>query len=232
MSINILYCEGGNKSPDIRVLTNILSGVCTVNPARSKYGLDQNILFIRRAKILAGITIAALRDRDFDDDDSLPISVPRSWLKNDNDQLIQIGWLWERKEIENYLIDPEVVQLALGSKAPPIDDYRAEIEKSAKTIVDYTAARIALSLPTQSSLLLKNNWGNTGINKKHLFPDYLRESDCRDAIKNIINQYQQSKIIQENDILDRFDQLLLTCRVGGSRFQNFLTFFSGKDLLY
>ncbi|GDZ92982.1 hypothetical protein PA905_08150 [Planktothrix agardhii CCAP 1459/11A] len=118
MSINILYCEGGNKSPDIRVLTNILSGSCgSIKPAGSKYGLDRQILFIRQQNLLPSSVVVAVKDRDFDSDDSLPQNTPRNWSARVNNQTIQVGWSWERKEIENYLIDPEVVSRALGSNA-------------------------------------------------------------------------------------------------------------------
>ena len=232
MPVNLLYCEGGKNSPDLRVLLNVLSGVCTVRYSGSKYGLDGKIIFIRQENLSPSVVVAALKDRDFDEDESQPVHSPRNWLLRDNDKNIQVGWTWERKEIENYLIDPEVVRYALGSKAPPIDDYRAELEKSAKTIADYTAARIALSLSRRRLLPLKNSWGNAGINKKHLFPESLLESDCREEIKNIVNLYEQSQLVREGDVLDVFDRLLSSCRVGGCRFKDYLTFFSGKDLLY
>lgn len=231
MSVTILYCEGGKKSLDIRVLTNLLERICIIKPAGSKYGLDRKILFVRQEKFLPGSFVAALKDRDFDDNDSLPANSPISWSVRENEQNIQIGWSWERKEIENYLIDPEVVLHALGSKVQPIiDDYSAELEESAKTIADYTAARIALSLCRQSYLPLKNCWGN--ICGQHLFPDKLSESDCRDEIRNIVSHYEQFQHIVESDVLNRFHSLLSVCRIGGNRFQNFMTFFSGKDLLY
>lgn len=229
MSVNILYCEGGKNSPDVRVLLNILSGVCTVRPAGSKYGLDRQIIFIKQENLLPSSIVAALKDRDFDSDESLPLNSPRSWLARVHSQNIQVGWSWERKEIENYLIDPEVVSRALGPKAPPIEDYRAALEESAKNIADYAAARIALSLSRQPLLPLNNCWGNIG--GQHPFPDRLAESDCRIGITDIVRQYEQAQIIREDDVLNSFDQLLPVCRVGGNRFQSFLTFFSGKDLL-
>lgn len=232
MPVNILYCEGGKNSPDSRVLLNLASGVCTVRSARSKYGLDRQILFIRQENLLPGAVVAALKDRDFDADDSLPINAPRYWSLRDNEQNIRIGWSWERKEIENYLIDPDVVSRALGSKAPPADDYRAALENSADAVADYTAARIALSLPHQTRLPLRNCWGTQGINSSHLFPEFLSESDCCEGIKKNVRLYEQTQIIREDDVLSSFNELLLSCRSGGTRFQYFLTFFSGKDLLY
>lgn len=229
MSVNVLYCEGAKNSPDIRVLLNVLSGICTVRFAGSKNGLDQKILFTKQENLLPGSTVAALKDRDFDNDESTPTNTPRSWLAKVHDQNIQVGWSWERKEIENYLIDPEVVSHALGSKAPPIKDYCAALEESARTIADYTAARIALSISRQPLLPLKNCWGNVG--GQHPFPERLAELDCRTGITDIVHQYEQAQIVREEDVLVSFEHLLSMCRVGGCRFQHFLIFFSGKDLL-
>ena len=233
MPVNIIYCEGGKNSPDSRILLNLVSGMgITIKYARSKYGIDRQILFIMQENLLPGSAVAALKDRDFDDDDSSPENAPRDWSVRDNEQNIRIGWSWERKEIENYLIDPDVVSRALGSKAPPPDDYRSSLENSAKTIADYTAARTALSLPRQTRLPLKNCWGTQGINSRHLFPELLSISDCCEGIKNNVRLYEQTQIIREDDVLSSFNKLLLSCRSGGTRFQYFLTFFSGKDLLY
>ncbi len=229
MPVNVLYCEGAKNSPDIRVLLNVLSGICTVRFAGSKIGLDRKILFVKQEKLLPGSTVAALKDRDFDNDESTPTNTPRNWLAKVHDQNIQVGWSWERKEIENYLIDPEVVLHALGSKAPPIEDYRAALEESARTISDYTAARIALSLSSQRHSSLRNCWGNVG--GQHPFPDRLAESDCRAGITGIVCQYEQAQMVRKDDVLASFEQLLSECRAGGCRFQSFLTFFSGKDLL-
>lgn len=215
------------NSPDTRVLLNILTGICTVRPAGSKNGLDRKILFTKQENLLPGSTVAALKDRDFDKDESPPTNTPRIWLAKVHDQNIQVGWSWERKEIENYLIDPEVVLHALGSKAPPIEDYRAALEESARTISDYTAARVALSLSRNRPSSLKNCWGSG----KHPFPDRLAELDCRTGITDIVRQYEQAQIVREDDVLVSFEHLLSMCRVGGCRFQHFLIFFSGKDLL-
>jgi hypothetical protein len=206
-----------------------LSGICTVRSAGSKYGLDRQILFIKQENLLPSSSVAGLKDRDFDSDESLPRNSPRNWSVKVHSQNIQVGWSWERKEIENYLIDPKVVLRALGSKAPPIADYRAALEQSAENIADYTAARTALSLSRQPLLPLNNCWGDTG--GQHPFPDRLAESDCRIGITEIVSQYEQAQVIREDNVLNSFEQLLPVCRIGGVRFQSFLTFFSGKDLL-
>ena len=44
--------------------------------------------------------------------------------------------------------------------------------------------------------------------------------------------YQRAHAINENDVSEKFEIYLSQCRPHGERFQNFLTFFSGKDLLW
>ena len=225
MSVNLLYCEGGRNSCDIRVLPKILEDICTVEPIGSKYGFENRVILARSLQP----NIAGLRDRDFDDDDSLPQSRPREWFFKVNQDRVKIGWYWERKEIENYLIDPEVVRRSLGKKAPPPEEYCEALEKSAEAIANYTAARIALSLSRIKLLPLSNNWGKKqwGI----IFPESLTETDCRQKIGEIVNDRQQEQIIEEQTVLNKFDEILPSCRPGGVRFdnRNYLTFFAGKD---
>jgi hypothetical protein len=227
--INILYCEGGKGSPDIRVISHLCPPGCLVEPIGSKYGLSDRVRLVRKLK---QSSIAGLRDRDFDfnTDDFSPKLTPGEWCVNDNQTRVQIGWYWERKEIENYLIDPEVVTRALGKKAPRLDQYQAALQASAERIADYTAARIALSLSRLPRLLpLQNHWGEPQW--KHYFPERFGESDCRTEIAKIVKQYEQNQIVKESDVLNKFEEILPSCRPGGSRFDHYLTFFSGKDLL-
>ncbi|MEC4815427.1 MAG: hypothetical protein SAK29_19435 [Scytonema sp. PMC 1069.18] len=236
MPVNILYCEGVAKSPDMRVLSAILPPGCTVRPIGSKQGLAQRILGARDVR--SGSTIVGLRDRDFDDDDSPPTSTPRDWHISENNIKVPLGWYWERKEIENYLIDPKVVKRALGSEAPPANEYRAALQESAKKIAAYTAARIVLSLYLRNRPSPPFNfWGEERDKKEgYRFPKEkaLTEVNCRSELNNIIGRYQQKLTSPERNLINEFDKLLPTCCVGGSRFlnQNFLTFFAGKDLLY
>jgi hypothetical protein len=228
MSVSLLYCEGGDKSPDSRILSKILAGVCTVEAFGSKYGFNNKIMIARGFQPAT----AGIRDRDFDDEDeSPPKNRPRIWSVNWQNQTVQLGLLWERKEIENYIIDPDVVRFALGSKAPPASDYRAALDDAAHLIADYSAARIALS---QSAIKkpkqLRNYWHST-TGGKHPFPDSLTEADCYAGIRSCVQDYNRIQTVSEEDVLTTFQQILPTCRSGGVRFQHYLTFFSGKDLL-
>ncbi|QTA93475.1 hypothetical protein [Desulfonema magnum] len=229
MPVNILFCEGGKNSPDIRVLRALLPATCRIKGAGSKYAFDRRILFLKQESPIPSAAIAGIRDRDFDDDETPPRSFPRVWEMTDNTKKVNIGWSWERKEIENYLTDPEVVRHALGLKSPPPDKYRKALQTSAQMITDYTAARVSLSLYRVQPMSLKNNWGEKRW--KMPFPDQFGENDCRSEIGNIIDEYKQVRIVKKADVLKTFDTLLPACRPGGVRFKHYMTFFAGKDLL-
>ncbi|MFB2769055.1 hypothetical protein ACE1AT_07120 [Pelatocladus sp. BLCC-F211] len=236
MPVNILYCEGIAKSPDVRLLSLIIPPSCVVRPIGSKQGLAQRILGAK--DIRTGSTIAGLRDRDFDDDQSPPQGTPRNWHITEGGKQIPLGWYWERKEIENYLVDPKVVKQALGEEAPPLEEYRQALKASAQKIAVYTAARITLSLYLQNRPSPPNNsWGEERDKKEgYRFPKDkgLTEANCKSELNNIIKQYEQRLSSPKRNPLDDFERLLPTCCPGGSRFQNqnYMTFFAGKDLLY
>ncbi|MFK0731762.1 MAG: hypothetical protein ACIWVG_11480 [Gloeotrichia echinulata HAB0833] len=236
MSISILYCEGFAKSPDVRVISAIIAPGCVVKPIGSKQGLALRILGAKDAR--AGMTIAGLRDRDFDDDDSLPQGQPRDWWVTQNNIKVSLGWYWERKEIENYLLDPKVVKRSLSNDAPPIGEYTTALQASAEKIGAYTAARITLSLYLQNRPSPpSNSWGEERDTQTRIrFPKDkgLTEANCRSELNNIIKKYEQKLSLPKPNPLDEFERLLPTCRLGGSRFknQNYITFFAGKDLLY
>lgn len=215
MPVNILYCEGDDKSLDVQILSLIVPKDCLVKPIGSKHGFHQRILGARNAQQNAGIV--GLKDRDFDEDDSIPITQPRNWYATDNNQKVQIGWYWERKEIENYLIDPEVVKCALGFKAPPLDKYKAALQASAKMIANYTAARMVLSYVSYPNPPF-NAWGEER-EPGHLFPKDkgLKEQDCRSKISSIFKDYEKKIVVSKEEVLSQFEQLCQDCQPEGCR---------------
>jgi hypothetical protein len=220
----------------MRVISAITPPGCLVRPIGSKQGLAQRILGGKDVR--PSSAIEGLRDRDFDDDDSTPTGNPRNWYITDAGKQVSLGWYWERKEIENYLIDPKVVKRSLKDNAPPASDYRAALQQSAEKITAYTAARITLSLYLSSRPSPPNNaWGEERDRKEgYRFPKDkgLTEVNCKAELNNIIKQYEQRLSSPRRNPNEEFERLLPTCKTGGSRFQNqnFLTFFAGKDLLY
>jgi hypothetical protein len=230
--VDILYCEGGKKITDIRVIAKILQGACKVQPVGSKYGFKETIQIAREFQ--PTLQIFGLRDRDFDFLPEAPTinHEPGDWSIKDNQNSVPIGWYWQRKEIENYLIAPEVVSKALGKKAPPLTAYRDALQASAENIYHYTAARIALSQSRIPRLLpLPNYWGEKqwGI----VFPQDLAETACGEQMKEIIANYQSSQMPDVKDLLDKFKVWQGKCSPSGVFFdnQNYGTFFAGKDLL-
>jgi hypothetical protein len=222
-----LYCEGGSKSPDIRVISVLLAGVCVVAPSGGKYGFGQRVRLAR--ELQPSPLIAGLCDRDFDADITAPRESPREW-QIDNGKT-WLGWRWERKELENYLIDPGVVERALGGAMLDMEMYRAALQHAADTIAVYTAARVALSLNRPRFAPLDNAWGPPRNLDAHPFPDALEEADCRTGIQTILRDYAQTHSPVPQNVAEQFDSQLLLCRPGGVRHQHFLTFFAGKDLL-
>lgn len=234
MSVDLLYCEGGEGKTDSRVLSKVLAGLCQVKPIGSKYGFKEKILMSRELK--PETIVAGLRDRDFDDfqqNQSPPQSIPQAWEVKDNQNSIHLGWYWERKEIENYLIDPQIVIPALGKKAPSLDNYQNILHNSASKIYTYTAARISLSLSRVRLLPLPNYWGVKQWGCYFPFGLTIDEATCRLEIQNIISRYQSEQIPKEVNVMSNFAEILTSCQPGGFRFENqsYLTFFSGKDLL-
>jgi hypothetical protein len=218
VSVNVLYCEGNSGSYDIRILSQILPK-CEIRALGSRNFIE---------KILADRTVnpnlAGIVDRDFDDYNFTPANTPIPY----NYQGIQVGWKWQRKEIENYLIDPLVVQRTIKNKIPSMDEYREALENAASQIAVYTAARTALA-----SFKFKNYWGDQieqVFGSAHSFPRRLNLEACQQNIRTIVNQYKGDRIVTPEDVLNRLEELIPLFQ-NGIYFDNFLTFFAGKDLL-
>ena len=227
MSLSVLFCEGVEKSPDVRVLTAILSGVnITIRSSGGKYGLGTRISAQREARNTN--SIAGILDRDFDDSLEEPTNHSFSWHNNDG-QII-FGWRWERCEIENYLIDPVVVQRAMPSKFPGIEAYTQALQMAALNINTYSAARVALSISRRRFTPLHNCWGRES-NLNHLFPDNVTDEGCLAGIQTVLNDYQDCVGVSGEEILIQFNTQKPHFEPGGAKHRHFLNHYSGKDLM-
>src|SRR5437773_741494 len=101
MSVSLLICEGSANSPDARALNRILPGLGAIQPLGGKYGMGDRIK--ARRDSLGHQTVYGLLDGDFVRDWNAPIRRPKDWIVDSGQTFL--GWRWERKEIENYLID-------------------------------------------------------------------------------------------------------------------------------
>ena len=111
MPVNLLLCEGGLNSPDVRLLSKLLAGRCEVRAMGGKQGMGERIKARREStgrKVVFGML-----DGDFVEHWAMPLNRPRPWTIKDSKEDVLIGWRWERKEVENYLVDPVIVHRAL-----------------------------------------------------------------------------------------------------------------------
>lgn len=217
MSVSVIYCEGNSGTYDIRVLRQILPK-CEIKPLGGKSFMKKIIPDRLVVPNLAGIV-----DRDFDNYDITPQNSPLPYTY----QGVQIGWKWERKEIENYLIDPVVVNRTIRSKIPSMNSYREALDQAAKEIAVYTAARAALT-----SFGFTNCWGEEIEGIYGYFPRKSDEKAVRENIRSIVNKNKGDRIVTAQNVLNKFEELLPLFKPGGDKYNNYLTFFAGKDLLW
>jgi hypothetical protein len=227
MPVSLLLCEGGEKSPDIRVLRAILSGInMTIRSSGGKYGLGAMILAQREARNTPGI--AGILDRDFDDSHDAPNNQPRNWQNNDGQ--ILFGWRWERCEIENYLIDSRVVQRAIPSRFPGVNEYTQALNSAVSRISTYSAARTALSISRRRFTPLKNCWGRES-NLNHQFPDNTTDQDCIAGITTALSEYQDCVGVSNDEVAHQFENQRPFFSPGGIKHDHYLNYYSGKDLM-
>jgi hypothetical protein len=126
-----LFVEG---SLEVQVLTPILLGNPVPQRGGSKYALRARAGTERREnKVEAGY----LRDRDFDFDPPADLTSPTQEPTFENSG-IPFGWRWCRHEIENYLLEPAIVNAGTGW---PIQEIEQALCQTAGRIRDYQAAR-------------------------------------------------------------------------------------------
>jgi len=146
-----------------------------------------------------------------------------------------LGWCWERVELENYLLDPEVVSHTIDEKVPRFnhEKYRKALTEAAQSIADYSAARKAISdsLPEPFPRPVHNCWGRERGNENHPLPDELDEQKCRAHIMETMTRHRKAHDDFEQRVLLRYEELLPEFRTGAAS-QHFLTYFAGKDLLW
>lgn len=225
MPVNLLLCEGGAGSPDVRLLRSITRGIATVRiqPQGAKYGLGQFVRVYR--EVAQQAVVAGMRDSDFDRMHQPPTGQIRDW-RVDGDR-VWLGWFWERTEIENYLIDPAIIARVFPQDVIEHAWYKAVFDAAINNLLDYTAARAALSRSRVRHEPLPNIWGVAVGMRDHKLPLPCSEGDCRDEIRRIVMEYGTR--IQASAVLDLYDQMLSEYR--NVHIQEPLLTFSGKDVM-
>jgi hypothetical protein len=226
MPVNVLLCEGVYQSPDRIILSRLLKGHCQIMPIGSKRNMLNQIEVRRRE---SRSKIYGLQDRDFVKDWTIPNNQPKTWKHRGTHQLL--GWYWERKEVENYLVDPEVVSNALGNKMPK--NYLTLLEQASDKIWRYQAARTALSNCYKHFQALEISFGKKRGKENYPFPEYFTDAAIRLGLKETVDSHRaKNKLVEKNEVLETYQTLLPEFDRGGIRRQYFLHTFSGKDLLW
>ena len=182
---------------------------------------------LSRRELLGSSAVYGLLDGDFRNW-VVPTGNPQKWEGENG--TIHFGWRWERKEIENYLIDPLVVEKALGNALP---DYSGMLHRAAAKLVPYQAARITLSLKRPRFVQLPNAFGKPNGRDKHLIPEQIDYQNCLSEAQSLAQQWSAGRSISDEEIESLYTDVLAECSPpNGGRFKHFLSCFAGKDLLW
>jgi hypothetical protein len=211
----------------MRVLGKLLAGRCEVRPFGGKYGMGSVIKGGREA--IGRKTVYGILDRDFPKEWENPTGEPKRWIASDG---IALGWRWERTEMENYLIDPGVVAKALGTEAPPSDDYSVALEAARDQLMFYQTARAALSNRRGRFNPLSCSFGRERGREDHPLPDDTTEAACREGIRICVGAYNIGQSVTVEEVNAAFDMLMPEFTVGGARYDHYLAAFAGKDILW
>lgn len=206
-----LLCEGDDGSMDLRILAEILRHLpVQVQASHSRGVLERHA---------DGQQTAALRDGDFPEELSRwrPEPRPRRWESGG----VWRGWMWRRKEIENYILDPEVMCRSFGwwPGSEKALGYERLLDEVMEDTAERTAARLALLglLPRYERRVVKP-----------IDPSLSGEALVRDLRER--HRRAEGRIrISEDALVERFLALRPLCLRGGPGFH--LWVMSGKDLL-
>ena len=177
--IGIILCEGNENGLDCLLLRKILGGRFRIIPVGSRFGMKHRIDTVRK---ILNQPVFAILDRDFPQNWESPKNRPIVWLGTENNNETLFGWFWERKEPENYLLDPIVIRSILGNGNFDENGYGTALKAARDAIGFYQAARIALSVLGRSGqYYVPSTFGaERGSDEHYRFPDdgSLKETAC------------------------------------------------------
>jgi hypothetical protein len=150
---------------------------------------------IARRESIGRNEVFGILDGDFVGSWRAPVDRPVEWRGSDG---TVFGWRWERKEIENYLIDPTVVNLALNqsNSVVSIQGYQSWLCAARDRLPGYQAARAALAASRIRFRDLPSSFGKERGSERHPFPDSLDETSCRDGMRQVVAAHQQTQIVE------------------------------------
>lgn len=201
-----LRCEGDQRSPDVQVLRCILRDLpIDIIPALS------------RGALLQETDGAAIRDGDYPTSllDWTPDPTPRPWRAAEAWR----GWMWRRKEIENYLLDPVVLSRTFAWQPERVARYEALLVELLDAVAERTAARMALVglLPLFERRVVKP------------FDPILSGDALEDALRERHRRATYPTRFDEDALIARFRALRPLCMRGGPGYHPWVM--AGKDLM-
>ncbi|WP_437287892.1 hypothetical protein [Sorangium sp. So ce406] len=219
--MSVLLCEGEDNSPDVRLLHAILRGTgVQVEPSGGKDAFAGLIRGRRRQNPgVCGIT-----DGDFPrDPGAWTVATdpgPRQWTVRHGEKQLVLGWRWRRKEVENYLLDPDVLARALRWDPAAKSRYVAQLERVFNALGHVTAARIALTCcaPRRNRL------------ETQVRLDATREELAQELRKKA-GEYTDGARLDTDKLLEAFERHVPDCLSGGRFRQHALEVFAGKNIL-
>lgn len=218
MPVALLLCEGEAQSFDVRLLLSILrNAVGEIRPSGGKDGFPNLVRSHRRTTDRT----CGICDGDF------PRKPPgwalattaQEWSYTFENKTVRIGWRWRRKEIENYLLDPDVLQRTYGWSTAKRGEYERHLDRALDQLGEATAARTALTAcaPTKNRL-------STRIDGRQDAP----------ALEKVLRtravEYNKGATLNETTLVTSFHDLIPMCTTGGHFRRAGLSFFAGKDI--
>ena len=231
MPITRLFCEGRQDSSDALLLASILPDACLIEPVGGCDFLERIVMF-HRAKA-SSATLMAIKDRDMLADDFTVTHQPQRWESRGGEHY---GWIWERVEIENYLLDPAVVTALQPRRLTDITAYRAALDTVARDIAPYAAARNALARfrdALRHALPSLRDGAPCG-KRQYMFPRgaTLDVAHCHTFLETQVAGVTSRSADSCAQVITRFDAIRAVFLPTGAVFPHYLHFFAGKDLLW
>lgn len=222
MPVSVLLCEGVDGGPDIRLLRLLLPRpiVGEVRASGGKEGFRNLVTNLRRAEGHPGV--CGVVDGDFPRKplEWSPSPACREWRVRADGAETMLGWMWRRKEIENYFLDPEVLSRALTWDDARKSAYVAALERVLDGLAHVTAARIALTAHAPRRLRLETK-----------IPIDAGDPEVRQALRARASDHNEGARIDENALIASYEACLSGCLPGGRLRAAALDVFAGKDIL-
>ncbi len=147
------------------------------------------------------------------------------------------GWIWERVEIENYLLDPAVVAYLHPRRLIDLVAYREALETVARDIAPYAAARNVLAHfrdALRQALPTLRYGALCGNRQRYTFPrcETLDVMHCHAFIEEQVSCVTSRSAEASMQVRERFEMTREVFLPSGTLYPHYLHFFAGKDLLW